>query len=159
MRTIDRALVEEVWRDIIAYPPDRVEAEARAFLQRQPHVATFARTVMQGFDEAVQGAAIGLAFLVVKIAEASREEPLASLSEEHLLRASQASGERHAEGWGFDAAAGGAGDAHLGLARHIMAVFYGGDPNAGGYDDGVKATLAGLLTTLTEALDLGEAEA
>jgi len=52
MRAIDRALMDEVWRELTAYAAGRVEGEAQAFLAGQPHVASFARRATESREPA-----------------------------------------------------------------------------------------------------------
>ncbi len=87
MRDLDQALVEEVWDTLAAYPPDRSQTEARAFLTRQPHLVALAETLTEEFDVEVRKAALGLLFLLVKIVEAQREAPVPSLSRGKVARA------------------------------------------------------------------------
>ncbi|OLC16193.1 MAG: hypothetical protein AUH29_05645 [Candidatus Rokubacteria bacterium 13_1_40CM_69_27] len=154
MRPIGPALVDEVWRDISRYPPERVQAEARGFLEQQPHVATFAAVLMKQFEEPVQQAAFGLCFLLFKVLEQSLGRPFPLLAEERIQQAYEAN-----VGWlsGTEAGAESLLDtlpagAHASLLSYIMSVFYGGD---GGHDTQVKTNLFLLLKTLTEALDIG----
>src|SRR6266568_3352852 len=71
MRAIDKTLVDEVWRELTAYAPARVASEAQAFLDLQPHAAAFSQSLTRQFDPTVQKAALGLAFLLFKILDAS----------------------------------------------------------------------------------------
>lgn len=162
MRVIDRALVDQVWREIIAYPPDRAESEARAFLDRQPHVAEFSHTTTAAFDPAVQQAAFGLCVLLFKILEASLGAPFPAVSDERIRAAQETMTERLAAPEGSNPGAAlrsleAAG--HAGLIAHILSVFYGGDAEASAYDAEVRLTLGLLLLTLTEVVELGEVEA
>ena len=159
MRAIDRALVDGVWRELGAYGADRTAEEARDFLARQPHVAAFTHAVVQGQEESVQRAGLGLAFLLFKVMEASVGRPFPEVTEARIVHA-------HADARARIAALGapeaetvlramdGAGGG--GLVAHVLGAFYGGTAPA--YDDGVRANLALLLGTLVGALDLGEVE-
>ena len=161
MRAITPRLVDEVWREIVAYPPDRVQAEAEAFLAQQPHVAAFAHTVTERFDEAVQNAAVGLGFLLFKILEASVGGPFPAVAEARIRTAHEAVAEWLAQWEGADARTlleGVEGEGHRSLITHILSVFYAGDAQSPAYDEEVKARLFVLLKTLTEAVDLGEVE-
>jgi hypothetical protein len=158
MRPIGPALVDEVWRDVSRYPPERVQAEARVFLERQPHVAAFATVLMKQFEQPVQQAAFGLCFLLFKVLERSLGRPFPLLAEERIQQAYEAN-----VGWLTETEAGAEslldtlpGGAHPSLIAYVMSVFYGGD---GGYDTQVKANLYLLLKTLTEALDIGAGDA
>jgi hypothetical protein len=158
MRPIEPALVDEVWRDIIQYPPERIQGEAQEFLAQQPHAAAFAAVLTKEFDEPVQRAAFGLAFLLFKILERSLGRPFPPLAEGRIQQAYEANVQ-----WLAETEAGAeslldtlqAGE-HRSLVAHILAVFYGGD--AGGYDTDTRANLFLLLKTLTEALDIGAVE-
>ncbi len=160
MRGIDQALVDEVWREITAYPPGRVEQEAREFLERQPDVAAFAHAVTREHDPVVQRASLGLCFLLFKILERSLGRPFPRLEESRLRAAHEASTEWLAGLEGDDsarilAAAGAPG--HPTLAAHLVAVFY--REGAEGCDERVRAGFLLMLRTLTDALDLGPVEA
>ena len=87
MRAIDPTLVDEVWREMMAYPAGRVEAEAQAFLARQPYVAAFARAMIEEQDPVVQKAALGLCFLLFKILERSLGRPFPLVSAERIAEA------------------------------------------------------------------------
>lgn len=158
MRPIEPALVDEVWRDITRYPPEQIQAEAQVFLAQQPHVAAFAGVLTKPFDEPVQRAAFGLAFLLFKILERSLGCPFPPLVEGRIQRAYEANVQ-----WLAETEAGAASlldtlhaGEHPSLVAHILSVFYGG--NAGGYDTDTRANLFLLLKTLTEALDVGAVE-
>lgn len=161
MRAITPALVDEVWRQIVSYSPSRVQGEAEAFLERQPHVAAFARTLTERFDTAVQNAAVGLCFLVFKILEASVGGQFPPVVEERLVAAHEVITE-WLSGWdGADARTlleSVEGEGHHSVITHILSVFYGNDEGSSEYDEEVKARLFVLLKTLTEAVDLGEVE-
>lgn len=159
MRAIDRRLVDEVWRELGAYGAARTADEARAFLARQPHVAAFTHAVVQGQDESVQRAGLGLAFLLFKVLEASLGRPFPEVTEARIVGA-------HADARAAIASLGAPdGDTVVramddaaagGLVAHVLAAFY--DGAAAGYDDGVRANLALLIGTLAGALDLGRAD-
>jgi len=140
-RPLDAALVDEVWREIVQYPPDRVESEARAFLEQQPDVAAVAALAAEPFDPPVPQAAFGLAFLYFKVLERSLGEPFPRVADERLQTAWQANVERLAES-----------PESSGLVSHVLGVFYGGD--SGAYDARVRASFLVLLETLTEAADV-----
>ncbi|HEY7650116.1 MAG TPA: hypothetical protein VID04_14040 [Methylomirabilota bacterium] len=158
MRPIEPALVDEVWRDIIQYPPEQIQAEAQEFLARQPDAAAFAAVLTREFDEPVQRAAFGLAFLLFKILERSLGRPFPPLAEARIQRAYEANvqwlaaTEAGAESLLETLQAG----AHQSLVAHILSVFYGGD--AASYDNDTHANLFLVLKTLTEALDIGAVE-
>jgi hypothetical protein len=158
MRPIEPALVDEVWREITEYPPERVRAEAQAFLTGQPAVAPFATVIAGPFDEPVQRAAFGLAFLLFKVLERSLGRPFPPLTEARLQEAYEANVQWLAEtevgaASLLDTLAAGE---HPSLTSYILSVFYGGD--GGAYDRDVRANLFLLLKTLTEALDIGTVE-
>lgn len=162
MRAIDRALVDEVWREMTVYPPEQIRGEADAFLGRQPHVAAFSHAMTGALDPAVQQAALGLCFLLFKILERSLGRPFPRLEDARIRAAHAATQAWLAEEGGGEPGAIAAGldaRAHPSLVGHIIAVFYGGDAAAGGSDEQVKAVLVLLLATLTDALDLGAVEA
>lgn len=143
-RLITAALVDEVWREITQYPPDRVEEEARAFLEQQPDVVTLATIASEDFEGPVKQATFGLAFLFFKLLERSVGGPLSRVSEERLRKAWEGNVERMS-GLPESVASG--------LVAYVMTVFYGGD--SGPYDARVRAVLVLLLQTLTEATDVG----
>jgi len=143
-RPIDAALVDEVWREIVQYPPDQVQFEARAFLEQQPAVAAVAALASEPFEAPVQQASFGLAFLFFKVLERSLGAPFPRVAEERLQAAWQANVERLAGSPESLASA---------LVGHVLSVFYGGD--SGPYDARVRASLVLLLETLTEAVDVG----
>jgi hypothetical protein len=155
---ITPALVDEVWADITRYGPERVEAEAREFLDRQPHAAAFAQRLTRTAEPAVQQAAFGLAFLLFKVLERSLGRPFPPLAEERIARAWEANA-----GWLASAGADaerrldtlGAG-AHPSLVAYILDVFYGG--RAAACDAAVRVNLFLLLKTLAEALDIAAVE-
>src|ERR1700675_3887198 len=70
-----------------AYAPARVGSEAQVFLELQPHAAAFSQSVTSAFDPAVQKAALGLAFLLFKVLEASLGRPFPLLAEERVMAA------------------------------------------------------------------------
>ena len=161
MRAIDRTLVDEVWCGMSAYAPARVASEAQLFLELQPHAAAFARAVAGGFDPAVQKAALGLAFLLFKVLEASLGCPFPLLAEERIMAAHAGTRAWLAEHDGaapaqlLEALEHGA---HPSLPVYILSVFYEGGTAAGDCDATVRASLFCLLKTLTDALDLGRVE-
>jgi len=161
VRGIDPALVNEVWREVMAYPPGRVDTEAREFLSRQPHVAAFAQGVVKDQDPSVQKAAWGLCFLLFKILERSLGRPFPPVARDRLAEASEAArlslerSERSSPSAVLDA---GDDPAHPTLVSHLLSVFYGDGAGAADYDEGVRARLFLLLRTLCDALDLGEVE-
>ncbi|MBI4562153.1 MAG: hypothetical protein HY724_08905 [Candidatus Rokubacteria bacterium] len=161
MRAIDESLVDEVWREMTVYQAGRAEEEARAFLQRQPHVAAFCHAVTKGFDESVQKAALGLAFLLFKILEASLGTPFPSVARERVMEAYQATTEwlLHQEGADprlfLRSVEGGGELSHRNLLQYLLTVFYVGDADNAVYDAEVKASLFLMLKTLSDALDMG----
>jgi hypothetical protein len=161
VRPIDRTLVDEVWRGMTAYAPARVASEAHRFLELQPHAAAFSQSVSSGFDPAVQKAALGLAFLLFKVLEASLDRPFPLLAEERILAAYAGTQAWLGEHEGVAPAqlleALERGE-HPSLPAYILSVFYEGGAAAGECDDTVRASLFCLLKTLTDALDLGRVE-
>jgi hypothetical protein len=153
--------VDEVWRGMTAYAPARVASEAQLFLELQPHAAAFSQGVAGAFDPAVQKAALGLAFLLFKVLEASLGRPFPLLAEERILAA-------YAETQVWLAERDGVAPAqllealehgeHPSLPVYILSVFYEGEAAAADYDATVRASLFCLLKTLTDALDLGRVE-
>ncbi len=162
MRAIDQSLVDEVWRDITAYPPGRAGDEARSFLEQQPHVAAFCQMVTNEFDPTVQKAALGLTFLLFKILEASLGASFPRVAEHRIREAYEATTEWLEQWEGADpriflrSVQGGGEFPHPNLVQYLLTVFYGGDPESVDYDQEVKASLFLLLKTLADALDIGE---
>jgi hypothetical protein len=160
VRGIDQALVDEVWRETAAYPPGRIDDEAREFLTRQPHVAAFAHSVTHGQDASVQRAALGLCFLLFKILDRSLGSPFPPLSESRIQDAHRAVTEwlEAIEGEESDRVLETVGaPGHPTLPAYIVSVFYG--QGAEGCDERVRAGFALMLRTLTDALDVGRIEA
>ncbi|MBI4591649.1 MAG: hypothetical protein HY725_22715 [Candidatus Rokubacteria bacterium] len=164
MRAIDQLLVDEVWREMTSYPPGRQENEAREFLERQPHVATFCQVVTTEFDPTVQKAALGLTFLLFKILEASLGGPFPPVAEHRIREAYETTTEWLEQWEGADPriflrhVQGGGALPQPNLIQYLLAAFYGGDPASVDYDQEVKASLFLLLKTLADALDIGEVE-
>jgi len=162
VRGIDQSLVDEVWRELTAYPPGRVEDEAARFIAQQPHVAGFARAMTSGQDPAVQQAALGLSFLVFKVLERSLGRPFPPVTEARVATAYETT-----RVWLADAESAhparvldrASDPAHPTLVTYILSVFYGDGAAARECDAGVRASLLLLLRTLTAALDLGAVEA
>jgi len=164
VRAIDPALAEEVWREMATYPPERAEEEAVAFLQRQPHVAAFCHSATKQFDEDVQKAALGLAFLLFKILEASLGTPFPQVARERVMEAYEAT-TAWLERWGgadprlFLQSVLDEGESpHPNLVRYLLTVFYGGAPGSAAPDAEVAANFFLLLKTLCDALDIGPVE-
>jgi hypothetical protein len=161
VRAIDRALVDDVWREVTAYAPARIASEAQAFLELQPHAAAFSQSVTRELDPAVQKAALGLGFLLFKVLEASLGRPFPQLAEDRILAAYEVTQAWLAEHDGtapaelLEALEHGE---HPSLPAYILFVFYQGGTAAGDYDDTVRASLFCLLKTLTDALDLAHVE-
>ena len=140
MRAIDRSLVDEVWREVTAYPPGRQADEAGEFLERQPHVAAFCQVVTRELDLAVQKAAIGLAFLLFKILEASLGTPFPPVARQRIREAYEGTTE-----WLEQPEEGGGGFPHRDLVQYLVESVDG--------DEEAKAALFLLLKTLSDALD------
>lgn len=164
MRGIDQELVDEVWREMVGYESERAAAEAKAFLQRQPHVAWLSRELTKELDAEAQKAALGLTFLLFKIVEASVGAPFPMIGRERIIGAYEATTEWLAEWEGAEprfflrSVEGGGEFPHPNLIQYLLTVFYGGDPESADYDDEVKASLFLLLKTVTDALDIGAVE-
>ncbi len=90
MRALDSTLVREVWEALCAYAPEQSEAEARAFVSRQPHLVALAQALTREFGRDVQKTALGLLFLLTKVVEAHREAPVPALARGHVARAYEA---------------------------------------------------------------------
>ncbi len=161
MRTIDRELVDEVWREMTEYPPGRIADETQAFLERQPYVAEICQTLTKEFDLQVQQAALGLTFLLFKILEASLGAPFPTVTRQRIIEAYEATTEWMERWEGADPriflrGVQGEGEfPHPNLIQYLLTVFYGGDPESVEYDEEVKASLFLLLKTLSDALDIG----
>jgi hypothetical protein len=93
MRAIDQGLVDEVWREVATYESERATAEAKVFLERQPHVREICRQLIEEFDPEAQKAALGLTFLLFRIVEASLGAPFPTISRERLIQAYEATTE------------------------------------------------------------------
>jgi hypothetical protein len=86
MPKIDQALIAETWRRIQEYDRATAIAEAQRFAREQPAVLHFTREFLREFDEATQGTALGLAYLVFLAAEARRGASPPSLSPAQIER-------------------------------------------------------------------------
>lgn len=164
MRAINSSLVDKVWQEITTYPPGRVEDEARAFLHRQPHVATFCGVVTKEFDLAAQKAALGLTFLLFKVLETSLGAAFPPVARDRIQGAYEATTEWLERWEGADPqiflrSVQGEGELpRPNLVAYLLTVFYGGDAESAEYDQEVRASLFLLLKTLTDALDIREVE-
>jgi len=160
VQPIDRGLVDEVWGEILEYHPARLQMEAAAFLDQQPHVGTFTSLVGREFDDTVQRTAFGLAFLLFKVLERSRAQSLPVLGEEPINAAYEANVDWLATMEGGEPALIEAVESgpDLNPLSYLLSVFYEGDGDPGGYDIRVRANLYLMLKTLTEALDAGAPE-
>jgi len=145
VRAIDRSLVDEVWREVTAYPPERQADEAGEFLERQPHVAAFCQVVTRELDLAVQKAAIGLAFLLFKILDASLGTPFPPVARQRIREAYEGTTE-----WLEQPEEGGGGFPHRDVIQYLVESVDG--------DEESKAALFLLLKTLSDALDIGDVE-
>ncbi len=147
---------------MMSYPAGRVEAEADAFLARQPHVAAFAHAVMKEQQPPVQKAAFGLCFLLFKILEKSLGRPFPPVDEERIVEAYEATRvwlEQSQPASAASLLSASSDPGHPTLVAHILSVFYGDDNGPADYDEGVRASFLLLLRTLSDALDLGPVEA
>jgi len=165
MNTITRRLVDGVWQEMIGYPPEKAEAEARRFLEGQPHVAEFCQDATREFDGGARKAALGLTFLLFKILEAGLGAPFPTVARRRIADAYQATTD-WLERWegahpGIFLRSIEAGEEfpQPNLIQYLLTVFYRGDPESAEYDAEVRATLFLLLKTLSDALDIGPAEA
>jgi hypothetical protein len=161
VRAIDRALVDDVWRDVTGYAPARIASEAQSFIELQPHAAAFSQSVTRAHDPAVQKAALGLGFLLFKVLEASLGRPFPQLAEDRILSAyavTQAWLAEHDGTAPADLLEALEHGEHQSLPAYILFVFYQGGAGAEDYDPTVRASLFCLLKTLTDALDLAHVE-
>jgi hypothetical protein len=140
VRAIDWILVDEVRREVTAYPRGRQADEAREFLERQPHVAAFCQAVTRELDVAIQRAAIGLAFLLFKIFEASAGMRWPPVARRRIREAYEGTTE-----WLEQPEEGGGEFPHRDLVQYLVESVDG--------DDEAKAALFLLLKTLSDALD------
>jgi len=155
MRPLDAALVEEVWLDLLAYEPERSEAEARGFVEQQPHLVALAERLTREFDRETQKTALGLLFLLTKVIEAHREAPVASVSRERLGAAYRASVEwlERWEGADPQVLAQSVELARPQLAPYLVARFYPGGTSPAAYEAEIKASLFLLLQTAVDAYE------
>jgi len=153
-------LVDDVWREVMSYPAGRVEAEAQAFLARQPHVAAFAQALLNEQPPVVQKAAFGLCFLLFKILERSLGQPFPLVEESRIMRAHGATTAwvERSEPASPESVLASSAD-HPTLVGHLLSVFYGDDGAPADYDEGVRASLFLLLRTLSDAVDVGAVDA
>ena len=165
MLAISQKLVSDVWQEMISYPPERAEAEASRFLERQPHVAELCQKATQELDDPARKAALGLTFLFFKIVEASLGAPVQMVTRQRIVDAYRATTE-WLERWegahpGIFLRSVEAGEEfpQPNLIQYLLTVFYGGDPESEEYDDEVRATLFLLLKTLSDSVDFGPLEA
>jgi hypothetical protein len=160
VRSIDATLVDEVWREMMSYPAGRIEGEAHSFLAQQPHAAVFAQAITAGYDPVVKKAAFGLSFLLFKVAEKSLGHPVPALSEARIREAHEAATtQREASAPGSPPSPASSSDpGHPALVLHILSTLYG-DDHPTEYDEGVRTRFVLLLTTLSDALALGQGDA
>ena len=164
MRAIDQELVDEVWQEMIAYPPERAEDEARGFIQRQPHVAKLCQSATTEFDDHVKKTALGITFLLFKILEASRGAPFPTVTRQRITEAYQATTEWLERSEGVHpriflrSVEGGGEFPQPNLIQYLLTVFYGNDGESAEYDEEVKATLFLLLKTVSDALEISPVE-
>jgi hypothetical protein len=157
MRAIDQALVDRVWEEIVASPPDRQADEARAFLEGQPHAAAFCAALTRELDLPARRAALGLAFLLFKTLEASRGTPAPRVSRQRIEAAYRATSAWLDRWEGADARVFlrsvevGPEFPQPHLVQYLLTAFYVGDPNSAAYDEEVRASLFLLLKTLADA--------
>jgi len=158
VRALDHELVQEVWQTLCDYEPERSEAEARAFIKRQPHLIALAKTLMEEFDVGEQKAALGLLFLLTKVLEAHREAPVTSVSAERVARAYEAA-VAWVERWSgtnerFLARSGEFPQPHL--IPYLISVLSPGDAGRSEYEAEVQGSLFLLLKAAADAIEAGE---
>jgi len=164
MNAISQKLVDDVWQEMIGYPPEKAEDEARRFLERQPHVAELCQSAIKEFDDSARKAALGLTFLLFKILETSLGAPFPTVARQRIAGAYAATTEWMERWEGADpriflrSVEAGEEFPQPNLIQYLLTVFYGGDPESEEYDDEVRATLFLLLKTLSDALDIGPVE-
>jgi hypothetical protein len=153
VRELDQGLVDEVWQTLGDYDPARAQAEARGFIARQPHLVALMESLTEEFDLEVRKAALGLLFLLIKVYEAHREAPVASLSRARVAEA-------HAASVAWLARWDGADSRFLARSRefpqpnlivYLIATYYLPDDSPEHAAE-VKGTLFLLLQTVAEAL-------
>lgn len=141
--------------DLLAYEPARSEAEARGFVEQQPHLVALAETLTREFDRNTQKTALGLLFLLTKVIEAHREAPVASVSPERLGAAYRAT-VQWLERWeGADprSLAASAELTRPQLAPYLVARFYPWGTSPAEYEAEVQASLFLLLQTAVDAYE------
>ena len=154
MRELDQTLVQEAWEAMCTLDPERSQTEARAFIDRQPHLVALAEHVMQEFDEDAIRSGLGLLFLLAKVLEAHREAPLSSASRECVAEAYGAT-VAWVERWDeadprFLARSGEFPQPHL--LPFLISGFLPGGGERDDYDAEVRGSLFVLLKTAADAL-------
>lgn len=143
-----------MWQTLSAYEPERSRAEARTFIDRQPHLIALAESVTDEFDVGVRKVALGLLFLLAKVIEAHREAPLPTVSRERVGRAYEATVE-WLERWDgaderFLARSGEFPQPHL--IPYLIGTFYPATGDAAAHEAEVKGSLFLLLKAAADAL-------
>jgi hypothetical protein len=161
VRELDEALVQEVWDGFCGWGPERSTAEARTFIERQPHLVALADAVMEEFDAEAQKAAFGLVFLLTRVWEAHREQPLDPVSRERVVEAYEAT-LRWMDRWEgaderFLARSGEFPQPHL--IPYLITRFYRGGSGNDDYEAEVRGSLFLVLKAAADALEAGPAEA
>lgn len=154
MRELDVALVTEVWQTLCGYEPERSTAEARAFIEHQPHLVALAEALTREFGRDTQKAALGLVFLLTKVVEAHLEAPIASVSRARVTQAYDAT-LQWMERWEgaeprFLERSGEFPQPHLVL--YLLSVFYPEGAGPAEYEAEVKGSLFLLLTSAADAI-------
>ena len=162
MPTIDERLVEETWEAVRAYSPEQAKGEARAFLDRQPHVVTLIRAFGEEFPESVRRLALGLVYFFFKVLDAGQEEPLPTVSGVRLREAYQRNlawleelevGDEEVDDRFIERRLQAAGTfPQPNLLLYLLKVFYREDPGSGDFDREAKAHLFLLLKTILDSL-------
>jgi hypothetical protein len=154
VRTLDEGLVEEVWATLTAWDPARSQAEARGFIERQPHLVALAQALTEEFDVEAEKAALGLLFLLAKVLEAHREGPLAVVAGERIAEAYEGTRD-WMERWDgadprFLARSGELPQPHL--ISYLIARFYPGSDAPDEHEAEVRGSLFLVLKTAADAL-------
>ncbi len=85
MWEIDQSIIDETWHRIRGYDHATAVAEAQRFAREQPAVLRFIQEFLREFDEGTRGTALALAYFLFRVVEATRREPVPSLSSEQIV--------------------------------------------------------------------------
>lgn len=155
MRELDEGLVREVWEELSGLDAGGSEAEARAFIDGQPHLVALAGRVTAELDQEAQKSALGLLFLLTKVVEAARGAPVPPVSEGRVRAAYEATAEWLDRWDGADPRflerSGEFPQPHL--ITYLVDGFYRGGPGPEEHEAEVKGNLFLLLKTAAEALE------